>query len=712
MPRIVGVQPQPSARVESLAAKYARVVSAKSPTERTRNTKPKRVVLTRAERERRRLKRQSRDTTLRAGVAKLRRATREKCAELAKDNKVKPQRVLDMFFQGGLCISKPMKEPSTFNAFISIKSRRLRAAGGPALTIQQIQTEYREEYEGLTPEERQDILDEFKETRDLDARKKIKNPSLKEKMADTAACISRITSIVAGLKIRVSADAVILLVKNRPEKIMSPQWICTDPRILHYLPTIVRGWNTAIIAKQVEALCVAGCDPTKLIKNIKDRVDALKKECVQLILENLNEACCTKELAMQYTRFDTLITANYQVVCEGWPKGLPFQTPGNFGSNQDSLTILRDAWRDGTAEFRRLDNEEFNAWKAARTKGIQDGLIVPKVRQKRSDAGTKRGPKGKSKDTGGGNEPSDNKEDDDEADEAEEDNGDEDDDKTEDIVITKKSAAKKPAAKKPAAHSQKPATKKPAAKKPAAKKRLAANKTKSTLPSDGADGDAQKTAVAPESPPSPARPRPKPQCLPSAAERAKGGPPPIEPSLPLPSTESSPAPTLGPVGPVGDVARGSDSHVPPADSSPAGNSHTALDAAPLTSVQIDDSLIDPQLHEPSSIIPSDAGPQSNSDLPYPTPQPSLVGPSSASDSDQSLSLVHPDTSVSHQNQGTKRKSRDYDLDYDPEKEGPAQTSRPKRNRVPTRRKHLGASTHPASRHRLPAGEGSAEDTED
>ncbi|KAJ8093372.1 hypothetical protein PM082_020229 [Marasmius tenuissimus] len=151
MARTVGVKQ--SARAVSLAAKYERVVSSNSPTDRTRNTKSKRVPLTRAERERRRLKRKSRDTTVRVGVAGIRREFRGKCIKLATENKVKPQRVLDMFFQGGLRISKPMKEPSSFNAFISIKSHELRAAGGPALTIQQIQTQYKEEYERLTPKE-------------------------------------------------------------------------------------------------------------------------------------------------------------------------------------------------------------------------------------------------------------------------------------------------------------------------------------------------------------------------------------------------------------------------------------------------------------------------------------------------------------------------------------------------------------------------------
>ncbi|KAJ8093373.1 hypothetical protein PM082_020230 [Marasmius tenuissimus] len=537
-------------------------------------------------------------------------------------------------------------------------------------------------------------------------------------MADVAACLSQVTSIFAGLKIRVGADAVTLVVKNRPEKIMNPQWICTDQRILHYLPTVVRGWNTAVIAKQVEALCVAGCDPTKLIKNAKDRVEALKKECTQLILDSLNEACLTKELGMQYKRFDTLITANYQVVCEGWPKGLTFQGPSDFGGNQDNLITLRDAWRDGTATFRRLSDDEFVAWKAARAKGLEEGTIVPKVRQKRSDAGMKRGKKGKSKDTEDGDESSDDEE---------EDEGEWEDDDDEPAVTTIKKSAKRDSAKKKPAkkalveHTQKT----PAKKQPVTKKKPAASKTKPTAPSEEADSNdvTQGTAFPLDSSPLPrseslaARPYPKPRRLPSAAERAQIQLLPVETPLslpppdPSPASPASPASTSGPVGPVGDVQE-SGSHANTSDSSPmpaVGVAHVDIDAAASTPVQIDDSVIDPQLHELPSIQTLEADPHSGSDLPCPMSQPPPMEPQS---SDQSLLPAHrSNSSVSHQNsdRGIKRKSQSPDCDSTEDR--PVENTRPQRNRAPPKRKHLGASTHPASRRRLNPGEGSEDDAE-
>ncbi|KAK1225153.1 hypothetical protein PQX77_011909 [Marasmius sp. AFHP31] len=394
MGRIVGVK-------KGIAAKYNVVVPASTMPKSQRGKKPKRPAMTRAERERRRNNSKSNYVKMKLRIGALRRYVRAECAQMGLDFDRKPRYFLDMFFQGGVRVSKLANEVNDFNAFKSNKAYELRKADGPAMTIQEIQTTFKHEYDAQTPAERQKGVEEYKARRDLNAREKIKYPSIKEKIADSASSVSQITGVLKGLKERVGIEAVMLVVKNRPEKIMKPQWIFTDPRIQHYLPTIVRGWNTGYIGKKVEALAVAGCDPTKIVKSPREQADALKTECSQLIQEALDEACLTQDVLMQYEQFDKRVTLRYRVVCEGWPKGLSFQKPSSF-SQVDNLFRLRNAWRDGHATFRKLDDSEFDTWREGRDKGIEEGTVVIKERKKCCDAGTKRGSKGKEKEGGKG----------------------------------------------------------------------------------------------------------------------------------------------------------------------------------------------------------------------------------------------------------------------------------------------------------------------
>ncbi|KAK1216321.1 hypothetical protein PQX77_021058 [Marasmius sp. AFHP31] len=633
--KIVGVRP-------AIAAKYSLNVA---PTalihKKVKGTRSKRPPMTRAERRRQGVQRQTQDAAIKVWMAKLRRLVCEECTQLGKDYKRKPRYFTDMFFQGGARIRKPANKPSSFNAFISKKSREARAAGSP-MTLRQIQEEFTNEYKALTPEERNDIVASFEQTRDLDTRERLKRPSVQEKMVNVASSFTQIAGILKGLKIRVGIEAVVLAVKNRPEKIMAPKWIFTDDRIRHYLPTIVRGWNTATVGKKIEALAVAGCDPTKLIKNLAEQTDTLKKELAQLIQEALDEACSTTNQAMQYERFDTLITLQYGVVCEGWPKGLPFQKPSAFGGNNESLSQLRDAWRDGVAVFRRLNNEELAAWRAARSKSIKDGTIVLKSRKKRRDAGTKRGPKGKGK----GKEKTVESGDEDSQEEASSEESDEGG-----TLGNTPSNASVVAKEKPA--------------KPAPKKKTSTQNDKTTKVSTNAPNTHGTPPHSPLPPQSAAAcppiisppidpPRPKPKRIISERERA---------SLQQPSKAS--------IIPI---------------SQDAGSDGSTLDKSlSRDRSSSDDMLIDPQLR---SLDPVDESPSD----PVAPADPAPVTDSLSVPVTDSLPAASAGSTIAiADNSGKKRKApvaQDSQATV---------TERPKRARTATKRKHLGASTHPALR---------------
>lgn len=81
---------------------------------------------------------------------------------------------------------------------------------------------------------------------------------------------------------------------------------------------------------------------------------------------------------MAYKNFDEKITSKYGVVIEGWPLA-KFRGPGDISSKVE-LRVLYQAWESDAARFRRMSDEEFKQWDAARfdqalaiTTGNHDG---------------------------------------------------------------------------------------------------------------------------------------------------------------------------------------------------------------------------------------------------------------------------------------------------------------------------------------------------
>ncbi|KAJ8092021.1 hypothetical protein AAF712_009492 [Marasmius tenuissimus] len=377
---------------DKISEKYsAAVPSAARTKQRTRNFKTVYVPVSTAERLCRSRERRERYDGMKKRVAKLRRYIRDECSALGKKYKRKQRYFMDMVYQGGVRLTKPMNELNDFNAFKSVTAYERRKAGLPPMSIMEIQRVYRPVYDALDEKGMKDIREKYKRIKDEERCEKVKRPSLKEKTADAAASLSQVAGILQGMKTRVGTEAVVLVVKNRPEDFMLPKWIVTDKRLMEYLQILVRGWNPVFIGQKVEAFAVAGCDIARVCKNQKEHAELLKKSITRLVQDALDEACSGTNVAMQYERFDTSITARYGVVIEGWPSELPFQKAGAFHGDVNKLIQVNEAWKSGAARFRKLTAEEFSAWKTARAQGLEDGSIKPKERKKRSDAGTKKG---------------------------------------------------------------------------------------------------------------------------------------------------------------------------------------------------------------------------------------------------------------------------------------------------------------------------------
>ncbi|KAL0063407.1 hypothetical protein AAF712_009716 [Marasmius tenuissimus] len=134
----------------------------------------------------------------------------------------------------------------------------------------------------------------------------------------------------------------------------------------------------------------------EVCQNPKEYAELLEKTITRYIQDALDSACKMKNFTMQYERFDHLITGQYGVIIEGWPANLKFHKPSSFhgDTNTNKLLKLQEAWKSGSAHFRKLTAEEWAAWKTVRAQGLTDGSIKVKVQVKRKDVGTKRPKKG------------------------------------------------------------------------------------------------------------------------------------------------------------------------------------------------------------------------------------------------------------------------------------------------------------------------------
>ncbi|KAL0058926.1 hypothetical protein AAF712_014369 [Marasmius tenuissimus] len=355
----------------------------------TKATKSRYVPMSTAERLRRRRERRETAQKIQNAVVGIRNYVRDECLKLGKTYKRKQRYFLDMVYQGGVRLTKPANNPNDFNMFKSVIAHERREAGEPPMSLLKIQEVYRPQYDALDDDGMKEIVEKYQAIQEEAQAKGIKRPSLKEKGADVAGSLSNVQGILQGLKTRVGIEAFLLVVRNRPEDYMGPTWIVTDERLMEYMRILLRHWNPVYIGQKMEAFAVTGCNMASVCKNPKEHADLLKKEIGCMVQDALDEACITTNLSMQYERFDTIITAKYGVVVEGWPKGLPFQKPGSMG-DLDSLLQVHEAWKSGTARFRKLSPEEFSEWKTARVQGLTDGTIIPKTRKKRRDAGVPR----------------------------------------------------------------------------------------------------------------------------------------------------------------------------------------------------------------------------------------------------------------------------------------------------------------------------------
>ncbi|KAL0578047.1 hypothetical protein V5O48_003953 [Marasmius crinis-equi] len=295
----------------------------------------------------------------------------------------------DMIFNGGAHLKHLKREISPYNAFRSEKAREIRESGGVPQTLAEIDANFGEEYDDMTDEERGALVVRHKEFLAEEAIVKIRLPTQRQIRETVKSAIESLIAIIRALCRRVGMDGFFMLIRNRFDITIPPQWYCTNTKLENYLALAVKGpWDLGRFIGRCEAFVLAGCDIANLATNTQTTVSFLKGEIRELVKRLLAEATGNKTLEMNYKTFDKSITKEYRVVLEGWPLA-KFANPSDLGSSKRDMQTLLDALTNGTCCFRKLEGEEWTKW-------LENYNNTPQPeRKQRSDAGVKRGPRKK-----------------------------------------------------------------------------------------------------------------------------------------------------------------------------------------------------------------------------------------------------------------------------------------------------------------------------
>ena len=93
---------------------------------------------------------------------------------------------------------------------------------------------------------------------------------------------------------------------------------------------------------------------------------------------------------MQWVHYFRNVIQRYQVIVEGWPSNIPFTNLSQISSALPQLKMLLHRWESGSTYWKSLSDEELEQLRQEREEKIENGDLVDRRRQTRSDKGKKR----------------------------------------------------------------------------------------------------------------------------------------------------------------------------------------------------------------------------------------------------------------------------------------------------------------------------------
>ncbi|KAJ7342566.1 hypothetical protein DFH08DRAFT_703817 [Mycena albidolilacea] len=248
-----------------------------------------RAPLTMEEKKEKRETSKEKQAAIDSAVAEFFSYTESKAIKLGERFDRKPHYFLDLFFQGGARMVNHHDKINPCNAFKSEKAAERREEGASGLKAQELHEEYKEEYEALTPEEKEALVERyviFAQTKDEVSKARRDTP--RARIRDVLNTVHNIQMLMHGLKFRVGIEGYFCIVRNTPDFYMIPQWYFTSAELERYMPLAVRHkWDTGEVGCRLEAFAIAGCDTMNLLRTNKSKVSFLKGDIRDRVHEGL-----------------------------------------------------------------------------------------------------------------------------------------------------------------------------------------------------------------------------------------------------------------------------------------------------------------------------------------------------------------------------------------------------------------------------------------
>ncbi|KAJ6632055.1 hypothetical protein B0H10DRAFT_1937769 [Mycena sp. CBHHK59/15] len=223
--------------------------------------------------------------------------------------------------------------------------------------VAQLHTDYIDKYHALTDEEKDALVEWFK-----------------DRKTSSGTCPIEIKNLYSTDMCSFASSAITLT------STCHPQWFFTSKELEAYMPLATcKKWDTREVGTKIEAFAVAGCN---MLSALKQKADYLK-------VEETNNPIAL----MNYVNFEEKIVHKYGVVMIGWTG--KFTNPGELSSYLPALQDLFDDLQSRKCRFETLSKEAHIEYLEKYQADITAGLIVPPQHKGCNDARKPWGPPAK-----------------------------------------------------------------------------------------------------------------------------------------------------------------------------------------------------------------------------------------------------------------------------------------------------------------------------
>ncbi|PIL29412.1 hypothetical protein GSI_09464 [Ganoderma sinense ZZ0214-1] len=293
---------------------------------------------------------------------------------------------LRLIFSGGEKLGKGRKV-NAYNAWSHqlAKEKNAEADPGEASNLLELQQEYRDEYDKLTPAQKMDLCAMLMEERD--SRTFGVRVNQKGRTLDVMNTFWYITAMLLSLKCRCGIEAFVGVVRNNTEYDLRPQWFFTSSTINRYLTGAIKKWDVEVIGSQMEVFSIAGCEIFTFLQTNRDRAEWMKNEIREKMNAMYSEAIGQKGLTMQYKNFEQTVAIGHGLDLVGWTHDV-FANPASLPASIEPLRKLLNALDIGDCHFVQLSHAERERCRLAFQEQVDAGAV--KMRKSCSDKGKKR----------------------------------------------------------------------------------------------------------------------------------------------------------------------------------------------------------------------------------------------------------------------------------------------------------------------------------